>query len=67
MHLPHAIEMIEVGLRDGLQNNESAMIPTEGKISLLKALTAAGVKPFEATSFVSPKWIQVAFPWQRPW
>jgi hydroxymethylglutaryl-CoA lyase len=56
MHLPHTIEMVEVGPRDGLQN-EQAMVSTEGKISLLKALTAAGVKRFEATSFVSPKWI----------
>ncbi len=56
MHLPHAVEVVEVGPRDGLQN-EPAMISTEGKITLLKALTVAGVKRFEATSFVSPKWI----------
>jgi hydroxymethylglutaryl-CoA lyase len=56
MHLPHAVEVVEVGPRDGLQN-EPAMVSTEGKIAFLKALTVAGVKRFEATSFVSPKWI----------
>lgn len=56
MHLPRSVEVVEVGPRDGLQN-EPAMVPTEGKVALLKALTAAGIKRFEATSFVSPKWI----------
>ncbi len=56
MHLPHAVEVVEVGPRDGLQN-EAVLVPTQGKIALLKALTAAGIQRFEATSFVSPKWI----------
>jgi hydroxymethylglutaryl-CoA lyase len=56
MHLPHTVEVVEVGPRDGLQN-EPAMVSTEGKVSLLKALTSAGIQRFEATSFVSPKWI----------
>jgi hydroxymethylglutaryl-CoA lyase len=34
MHLPHAVEVVEVGPRDGLQN-EPAMVSTEGKITLL--------------------------------
>ena len=56
MQLPHSVEVVEVGPRDGLQN-ESVMVATEDKIKLLKALTAAGLKRFEATSFVSPKWV----------
>jgi hydroxymethylglutaryl-CoA lyase len=56
MQLPRSVEVVEVGPRDGLQN-EAAMVPTDGKIALLQALTAAGVRRFEATSFVSPKWI----------
>jgi hydroxymethylglutaryl-CoA lyase len=56
MQLPRSVEVVEVGPRDGLQN-ESVMVSTEDKIELLKALTVAGLKRFEATSFVSPKWI----------
>ncbi|MSO70042.1 MAG: hydroxymethylglutaryl-CoA lyase [Alphaproteobacteria bacterium] len=44
----------EVGLRDGLQN-QPRMVPVEGKLELLDALIAAGVRSVEATSFVSPK------------
>ena len=56
MQLPHTVEVVEVGPRDGLQN-EAVMVPTEEKLALLKGLTAAGIKRYEATSFVSPKWI----------
>jgi hydroxymethylglutaryl-CoA lyase len=56
MDLPHSVEIVEVGPRDGLQN-KSAIVPTERKVALIEALTAAGIKRFEATSFVSPKWI----------
>ena len=42
MHLPRSVEVVEVGPRDGLQN-EPAMVSTEGKVALLKALTAAGI------------------------
>jgi len=56
MQLPDGVEVIEVGPRDGLQN-EAVMVPTEGKIALITALAAAGIRRFEATSFVSPKWI----------
>ena len=56
MQFPHAVEIVEVGPRDGLQN-EAVIVSTEKKLALLAGLTAAGIKRFEATSFVSPKWI----------
>ena len=48
--------MVEVGPRDGLQN-ESAIVPTEVKVGLIDRLTDAGLQAIEATSFVSPKWV----------
>jgi hydroxymethylglutaryl-CoA lyase len=54
-HTP-SVEVVEVGPRDGLQN-ELTTVTTEDKIDLLKALTATGLKRFEATSFVSPRWV----------
>lgn len=54
MELPSAVEVVEVGPRDGLQS-EDTNVPTPEKISLLEALTAAGIKRFEATSFAPPK------------
>ncbi|HZH05981.1 MAG TPA: hydroxymethylglutaryl-CoA lyase [Lautropia sp.] len=51
---PAAVEITEVGLRDGIQN-EPVFIPTEDKIRLLDALIDAGIRRFEATSFVSPR------------
>lgn len=54
MNLPAVVEVVEVGPRDGLQS-EDANIPTPEKIALLKALGAAGIRRFEATSFASPK------------
>ena len=56
MHFPDAVEIVEVGPRDGLQN-EAATVATPDKVALLAALRAAGLRHFEATSFVSPKWI----------
>ena len=53
---PDAVSIYEVSPRDGLQN-ETAMIPIEGKRRLIEALVAAGLKRLEITSFVSPKWI----------
>lgn len=50
------IKIVEVGLRDGLQN-ESLFLPTEKKLKLLHDLLAAGMKNVEVTSFVHPKWI----------
>jgi hydroxymethylglutaryl-CoA lyase len=51
---PHAIRVVEVGPRDGLQN-EKALIPTEQKIQFIHMLADAGLPVVEATSFVSPR------------
>lgn len=50
------VRIIEVGPRDGLQN-EPVPIPTPLKASFISALAEAGLKEIEATSFVSPKWV----------
>lgn len=50
------VRIIEVGPRDGLQN-ESVEIPTAIKLEFIRALAEAGLKEIEATSFVSPKWV----------
>jgi hydroxymethylglutaryl-CoA lyase len=54
--LPSQVTIVEVGPRDGLQN-EKAVIPTPRKIAFVDALTAAGHKAIEVTAFVSPKWV----------
>ena len=54
MDLLASVEIVEVGPRDGLQN-ERSNVPTGEKIALIEALAAAGLKRFEATSFVSPR------------
>lgn len=54
--LPDSVSIYEVSPRDGLQN-EAAPIPLEGKLQLLGALVAAGLKRIELTSFVSPRWV----------
>lgn len=54
MTLPDRVEIVEVGMRDGLQI-ESEFVPTGTKIDILNALIDAGVRHFEATSFVSPR------------
>lgn len=56
MNWPTSVRVIEVGPRDGLQN-EKAAIPTEGKVALIRALAAAGLRSIQATSFVHPKWV----------
>lgn len=56
MNLPKYVKMVEVGPRDGLQN-EPKQVPTEVKIELINRLTDAGLPVVEATSFVSPKWV----------
>lgn len=48
--------LIEVGPRDGLQN-EKSLIPTEAKIAYIKSLKQSGIQEMELTSFVSPKWV----------
>jgi len=55
-HLPKKVRVVEVGPRDGLQNEEKH-VATADKVRLIKALAEAGLKSIEITSFVSPKWI----------
>jgi len=50
------VRLVEVGPRDGLQN-EAVTVPTAIKIELIQRLVAAGHHTVEATSFVSPKWV----------
>ena len=54
--IPKKIQLVEVGLRDGLQN-EKLWVETETKIALIEKLAQVGLTKIEATSFVSPKWI----------
>ena len=56
MALPARVRIVEVGPRDGLQN-EKSVVPTPAKIELIDRLSATGLSCIEATSFVSPKWI----------
>ncbi|UCV11736.1 hydroxymethylglutaryl-CoA lyase [Dechloromonas denitrificans] len=56
MPLPSKVKIVEVGPRDGLQN-EKQVVPTEIKIELINRLADAGLSVIEATSFVSPKWV----------
>lgn len=53
-HLPPAVQIIDVGPRDGFQM-ETTFIPTELKVEVIDRLTAAGLREIEATSFVHPK------------
>ncbi len=55
-HFPAAVKLVEVGPRDGLQN-EKDTIPVEVKVELVNRLSAAGFLNIEAASFVSPKWV----------
>ncbi len=50
------VQIVEVGPRDGLQN-ESAIVPAEAKIALIHKLLDAGLERIEASSFVNPRWI----------
>lgn len=52
--LPAAVRIVEVGPRDGLQN-EKALVPTAQKIHFIRMLAEAGLPVIEATSFVSPR------------
>lgn len=53
---PTAVKIVEVGPRDGLQN-EPVNVPTEIKIDFINKLSDTGLKAIEVTSFVSPKWV----------
>ncbi|WP_342600814.1 hydroxymethylglutaryl-CoA lyase [Psychrobacillus sp. FSL H8-0483] len=54
--LPNKVTIIEVGPRDGLQNEKNE-VPTEVKLAFIEKLQLAGVEEMELTSFVSPKWV----------
>ena len=54
--LPERVRTVEVGPRDGLQN-EKGEVPTAVKLELIERLADAGLRAIEATAFVSPKWI----------
>ncbi len=56
MAFPRSVKMVEVGPRDGLQN-EARAVPLEMRVRLIEALADAGLKAIEAGSFVSPKWV----------
>jgi hydroxymethylglutaryl-CoA lyase len=56
MKLPSRVKIVDVGPRDGLQN-EKGHVPAEVKIGLVHRLQDAGLKEIEVTSFVSPKWV----------
>jgi hydroxymethylglutaryl-CoA lyase len=53
---PSKVKIVEVGPRDGLQN-EKERVPTDVKIELIERLADAGLPAVEATAFVSPKWV----------
>ncbi|MCA0395435.1 MAG: hydroxymethylglutaryl-CoA lyase [Proteobacteria bacterium] len=54
--MPGRVRIVEVGPRDGLQN-EKTLVPTAAKIELIDRLSATGLQTIEATSFVSPRWV----------
>ena len=56
MKLPSRVKLIDVGPRDGLQNEKSP-VPAGVKVELVHRLQAAGLKEIEVTSYVSPKWV----------
>ncbi len=55
-YLPKQVRIVEVGPRDGLQN-ESTIVPTAKKAEFIKLLGAAGFRNIEVASFVHPKWV----------
>ncbi|MBC7607956.1 MAG: hydroxymethylglutaryl-CoA lyase, partial [Polaromonas sp.] len=55
MQLPSRVKLVDVGPRDGLQN-EKSLVPAAVKIELVHRLQDAGLREIEVTSFVSPKW-----------
>lgn len=56
MIFPKSVEIIEVGPRDGLQN-EPVLIPTQQKLALIDKLSELGVNRMETAAFVHPKWV----------
>ena len=55
--LPKSVRIVEVGPRDGLQNEPGDIIPTAVKVELINRLADAGLSYVESASFVSPKWV----------
>ncbi len=55
-YVPDFVKVVEVGPRDGLQN-EPGEVPTGTKVELIERLAEAGLPAVEATAFVSPKWV----------
>jgi hydroxymethylglutaryl-CoA lyase len=53
---PSRVTLVDVGPRDGLQN-EKQPVATGDKVTLVHALQAAGLREIEVTSYVSPKWV----------
>ncbi|EEX33418.1 MULTISPECIES: hydroxymethylglutaryl-CoA lyase [Vibrio] len=53
--LPESVKIVEVGPRDGLQNEQA--VSTEAKVALINQLSSCGLNHIEAGSFVSPKWV----------
>ena len=56
MNIPASVRLVEVGPRDGLQN-EATQVPTTVKIAFVNALAAAGHSTIEVSAFVSPRWV----------
>lgn len=56
MSLPNQVRIVEVGPRDGLQNEQQS-IPTATKVTLIERLVDSGLRYIEAGSFVNPKWV----------
>src|SRR5690625_5062361 len=56
MNIPDTISIVEVGPRDGLQN-EAAIVRTADKVRFIELLTAAGLSTMETTAFVHPHWV----------
>ncbi|MFQ3191803.1 MAG: hydroxymethylglutaryl-CoA lyase, partial [Paraglaciecola sp.] len=54
--LPKSVKIVEVGPRDGLQN-EQGTVPLSAKVALVEQLAYAGCSVIETGSFVSPKWV----------
>lgn len=53
---PRKVRIVEVGPRDGLQN-EASIVPAAEKIEFIDRLSLSGLQSIEVTSFVSPKWV----------
>lgn len=57
MALPQSVRIVEVGPRDGLQNEPGELIATAVKVELINRLAASGLSYIESASFVSPRWV----------